>query len=218
MIYIFYSYCFSILFSFLIWWYSCIIKNYVRIDCHFSENGLLSYENPNYHLGPSSNHHRLDDALNSNTDNIYEDIYQELDDICNIGHGGNGGGGGVTKTPLSSNTTLTSGRKTYATLDIGSMGVDINTGPLTQINSANIIDNRRYYLKLSVFLFSFLVLPFFISAYFVEVFVWFSTITFFDFCRGVEWNNGNACDKNQSSVWDKYVVSIDMFSSITIII
>lgn len=86
-----------------------------------------------------------------------------MDDICNIGHGGNGGGGGVTKTPLSSNTTLTSGRKTYATLDIGSMGVDINTGPLTQINSANIIDNRRYYLKLSVFLFSFFGSSFFLS-------------------------------------------------------
>ncbi|KAJ8929502.1 hypothetical protein NQ314_017795 [Rhamnusium bicolor] len=49
-----------------------------------SENGLLSYENPNYHLGPSN---RLDDALNSNTENVYEDIYQELDDICNMGHG-----------------------------------------------------------------------------------------------------------------------------------
>lgn len=82
----------------------------------------------------------MDDALNSNTDNIYEDIYQELDDICNIGHGG------VNKAPLSANTT-TAVRKTYATLDIGSMGVDINTGPLTQINTANIIDNRRYLKK-----------------------------------------------------------------------
>lgn len=93
----------------------------------FLENGLLSYENPNYHLGPSN---RLDDALNSNTENIYEDIYQELDDICNMGHG--------VKGALSGNA----GRKTYASLDIGSMGVDINTGPLTQINSSNFIDNR----------------------------------------------------------------------------
>ncbi|KAG5881121.1 hypothetical protein JTB14_032296 [Gonioctena quinquepunctata] len=89
----------------------------------FLENGLLSYENPNYHLGPSS---RLDDALNSNTENIYEDIYQELDDICNMGHG--------VKGPITSNAS----RKAYAALDIGSMGVDINTGPLTQ----NYVDNR----------------------------------------------------------------------------
>nr|XP_023021128.1 protein Fe65 homolog isoform X3 [Leptinotarsa decemlineata] len=89
----------------------------------FLENGLLSYENPNYHLGPSS---RLDDALNSNTENIYEDIYQELDDICNMGHG--------VKGPITSNAS----RKTYAALDIGSMGVDISTGPLTQ----NYVDNR----------------------------------------------------------------------------
>lgn len=35
------------------------------------------------------------------------------------------------------------GRKTYASLDIESMGVDINTGPLTQINPTNYFDNRR---------------------------------------------------------------------------
>ncbi|CAH0560243.1 unnamed protein product [Brassicogethes aeneus] len=96
----------------------------------FLENGLLSYENPNYRLGPSN---RLDDALNSNTENsLYEDIYQELDDICNMGHGLKGG------APMSGNA----GRKAYAALDIGSMGVDVTTGPLTQINSSNLIDNR----------------------------------------------------------------------------
>ncbi|CAG9859848.1 unnamed protein product [Phyllotreta striolata] len=89
----------------------------------FLENGLLSYENPNYRLGPSN---RLDDALNSNTDNIYENIYQELDDICNMGHG--------VKGSITSNAS----RKTYATLDITSMGVDVNKGPVTQ----NYVDNR----------------------------------------------------------------------------
>jgi hypothetical protein len=93
----------------------------------FPENGLLSYENPNYHLDPT----RIDDALNSNT-NIYEDIYQELDDICNIGHS--------IKEPLLGGP----GRKAYAALDIGTMGVDITSGPLTHISSSNINDNKRY--------------------------------------------------------------------------
>lgn len=94
---------------------------------YITENGLLSYENPNYHLDPI----RIDDALNSNT-NIYEDIYQELDDICNIGNS--------IKEPLLGG----SGRKTYAALDIGTMGVDITSGPLTHINSSNINnDNKR---------------------------------------------------------------------------
>ncbi|XP_017771885.1 PREDICTED: uncharacterized protein LOC108559207 isoform X2 [Nicrophorus vespilloides] len=95
----------------------------------FLENGLLSYENPNYHLDPA----RLDDALNSNTDEIYEDLYHELDDICNMGH--------KVPPPLSSGPN----RKTYAALDIGSMGVDITTGPVTQHNldSSNYTDNRR---------------------------------------------------------------------------
>lgn len=34
----------------------------MKIVSFFSENGLLSYENPNYHLDPA----RLDDALNRN--------------------------------------------------------------------------------------------------------------------------------------------------------
>ncbi|XP_056648212.1 protein Fe65 homolog isoform X2 [Diorhabda carinulata] len=94
----------------------------------FLENGLLSYENPNYRLGPST---RLDDALNSNTENIYEDIYQELDDICNMGHGGKGS--------IATNAS----RKAYAALDITSMGVDINKGPVTQ----NYMDNRSLFDK-----------------------------------------------------------------------
>ncbi|CAH1104122.1 unnamed protein product [Psylliodes chrysocephalus] len=90
----------------------------------FLENGLLSYENPNYRLGPSN---RLDDALNSNTDNLYENIYQELDEICNMGHG------------VKGSITTNASRKAYAALDINSMGVDVNKGPLTQ----NYVDNRR---------------------------------------------------------------------------
>lgn len=99
---------------------------YLLTRTGFLENGLLSYENPNYHLDPT----RIDDALNSNTD-IYEDIYQELDDICNIGH-----------TLKDSLTGGGPGRKGYATLDIGTMGVDITSGPVTHINSS-INDNKR---------------------------------------------------------------------------
>ncbi|XP_049825299.1 protein Fe65 homolog isoform X2 [Aethina tumida] len=109
-------------------------------DDIFLENGLLSYENPNYRLGPpaTGGHRLLDDALNSNTsgDRLYEDIYRELDDICNMGHGLKGGSAG-------------GGRKAYAALDIGSMGVDVTAGPVTvtvtnnkQINVSNLVDNR----------------------------------------------------------------------------
>ncbi|XP_050308122.1 protein Fe65 homolog isoform X2 [Anthonomus grandis grandis] len=98
----------------------------------FLENGLLSYENPNYHLGPTK---RIDDALNSNTENLYEDIYQELDDICNMGH-----------TGVKSSVNGTAGRKTYASLGVESMGVDVTTGPLAP---SNLIDNRSICQKMA---------------------------------------------------------------------
>lgn len=79
----------------------------------------MSYENPNYHLDPA----RIDDALNSNTDKLYEELYQELDEICNMGSSEKES---LLNCPL---------RKGYAALDISSMGVDITTGPMT--------DNRR---------------------------------------------------------------------------
>ncbi|XP_018326384.1 protein Fe65 homolog [Agrilus planipennis] len=87
----------------------------------FLENGLLSYENPNYHLDPA----RLDDALNSNTESLYEELCQELDGLCR----------------QSSNIRVTPNRKTYAALDVGSMGVDVGSGPLS--HSTDYTDNRR---------------------------------------------------------------------------
>lgn len=93
----------------------------------FTENGLLSYENPNYHLDPA----RLDDALNSNTDeDLYEDIYNELDALKLSGNGS------INKLTSSGGQT----RRNYANLDIGSMGVDI-TGPV--LDSNTFTDNRR---------------------------------------------------------------------------
>ncbi|XP_033224042.1 protein Fe65 homolog isoform X2 [Belonocnema kinseyi] len=90
-----------------------------------NQNGLLSFENPNYHLDPA----RLDDALNSNDNGstLYEELYQGL--VTSGGRGGEvmGGGGGITRAQA---------RRTYAALDLGSMGVDVTQGPLTK-NSVN---------------------------------------------------------------------------------
>lgn len=79
----------------------------------FAENGLLSYENPNYHLDPA----RLDDALNSNDPEaaaaLYKELYHELDAVCNLQSRGGSGGA----------------RRHYAALDLGAMGVDVSAGP-----------------------------------------------------------------------------------------
>lgn len=87
-----------------------------KLDGFFSENGLLSFENPNYHLDAA----RLDDALNSNESgsSLYDELYQELV-------------AGRVNNEMTGGTRV-QGRRTYATLDIGSMGVDVTQGPLTQ--------------------------------------------------------------------------------------
>ncbi|XP_014476884.1 PREDICTED: amyloid beta A4 precursor protein-binding family B member 2-like isoform X3 [Dinoponera quadriceps] len=94
-----------------------------RRNSNEPENGLLSFENPNYHLDPA----RLDDALNSNENDgsLYDELYQQL--VGSGGRGGEvtGGGGGDGGTRVQA-------RRTYATLDLGSMGVDVTQGPLTQ--------------------------------------------------------------------------------------
>ncbi|XP_018900179.1 protein Fe65 homolog [Bemisia tabaci] len=88
----------------------------VEEDDVFLENGLLSYENPNYHLDPA----RLADALNSNT---------ELPET--------GSTGSARSTP--SLAPATAARRNYAALDINGMGVDVTTGPHPAT-----IDNHRY--------------------------------------------------------------------------
>lgn len=91
--------------------------------CYVAENGLLSYENPNYHLDPS----RLDDALNSNTeeDPLYSELFRELG-VVGVRGGDTGG---------------TAGRRQYASLDIGGMGVDVTAGPVTAL-SLSTVNNR----------------------------------------------------------------------------
>ncbi|KAJ8680141.1 hypothetical protein QAD02_015928 [Eretmocerus hayati] len=80
------------------------------------ENGLLSFENPNYHLDSA----RLDDALNSNENgnSLIEELFQEYV------NSGVGRGADVIGTRVQ-------GRRAYANLDIGSMGVDVSQGPHT---------------------------------------------------------------------------------------
>lgn len=95
-------------------------------DDIFLENGLLSYENPNYHL-------LHEDQLNSNTEEdllYYEHLYAEL-----------------------SQRTLQQGaaqddaaaRRNYKNLDIGSMGVDVSAGPVLEDHDSatgHLVDNR----------------------------------------------------------------------------
>ncbi|XP_064077881.1 protein Fe65 homolog isoform X4 [Macrobrachium nipponense] len=100
------------------------------------ENGVLSFENPNYTLG-GSNDPRLDDALNSNNStathegpldgglSALDSLYSELDQVCNL-----------TRSSSVRN------RRHYAHLDIGSMGVDVATGPVTNLDHADHQNNR----------------------------------------------------------------------------
>lgn len=69
----------------------------IKIDGFFTENGLLSYENPNYHLDPKSIKHNQ---------NLFEEIMSE-------------------SKQRASNGAIMNNRKSYACLDIGSMGVDL---------------------------------------------------------------------------------------------
>ncbi|XP_044017998.1 protein Fe65 homolog isoform X1 [Aphidius gifuensis] len=91
-------------------------------DSAFLENGLLSFENPNYHLESA----RFDDSLNSNgtANSLFDEFYQEL--VVNGGGRGSEVVGGGTRHA----------RRTYAALDLGSMGVNVTQGPLPQ-NTSN---------------------------------------------------------------------------------
>lgn len=104
----------------------------------FAENGLLSYENPNYHLDPA----RLDDALNSNTEQLYDDLYHELDAVCNLA-ASRANGKQSSQGPQQQQGSAvggTPGRRGYAALDIGSMGVDVTTGPVTNLDTTSTTD------------------------------------------------------------------------------
>ncbi|XP_069695921.1 protein Fe65 homolog isoform X1 [Periplaneta americana] len=105
-------------------------------DDIYLENGLLSYENPNYHLDPA----RLDDALNSNTEQLYDDLYHELDAVCNLA--ATRATSKQAAEQQGSAGSGTPGRRGYAALDIGSMGVDVTTGPVTNLDTTN-TDNHN---------------------------------------------------------------------------
>jgi amyloid beta (A4) precursor protein-binding family B protein 2 (Fe65-like) len=106
----------------------------------FTENGLLSYENPNYHLDPA----RLDDALNSNTDQLYDDLYHELDAVCNLAATRSTGKQTSQGPQQGSAAGGPPGRRGYAALDIGSMGVDVTTGPVTNLDTTSTTDTDNH--------------------------------------------------------------------------
>ena len=122
-----------------------------------SENGHLSFENPNYQLGggggsvggggsSSVDPARLDDHLNSNIP-LPVSVFEELRDELEVGaalssagvvvggggscsNGGGGSGSSGSRSPRSS-----SKRKAYASMDITAMGVDVNEGPKTTLDN-----------------------------------------------------------------------------------
>lgn len=81
-----------------------------------NQNGLLSYANPNYQLTAS------DENCNIEADDGFDDLYEGLDIACRI-----------NRRPGIHN------RRSYATLDPTSMGVDVETEttPMLSINSEN---------------------------------------------------------------------------------
>lgn len=76
-----------------------IIKK--KLNIFFLENGLLSYENPNYHMDPQ--------RIERNS-HLYEEILSELQQQGSL---------------RTARPHLGSNRKDYARLDIESMGVDL---------------------------------------------------------------------------------------------
>lgn len=73
-------------------------------DDIYLENGLLSYENPNYHMDPQ--------RMERNS-HLYEEILSELQQQNSL------------RSSNNNKAHMVSNRKDYARLDIGSMGVDL---------------------------------------------------------------------------------------------
>lgn len=87
----------------------------------FTANGRLSFANPNYHLDPA----RLEEGLNSSSEEerrMYQEWFlRELEEACSLTNKSNS-----RKKPES--------RLSYASLDIGDMGVDLNAGPVINVD------------------------------------------------------------------------------------
>lgn len=112
---------------------------------YISENGHLSFENPNYQLEALAtiDPARLDDHLNSNIQptipvSVYEELCQELDKYGGSPGATNKGVMDLQQQPtsgrLGQRASLTT-RKAYASLDVHSMGVDVSKGPLTNLDN-----------------------------------------------------------------------------------
>lgn len=92
----------------------CYFQNW---DFSFlTENGLLSYANPNYQLTAS------DENCNIEADDGFDDLYEDLDIACRVNR----------RSGIHN-------RRSYATLDPSSMGVDVEveTTPMLSINAEN---------------------------------------------------------------------------------
>ena len=97
-----------------------------------SENGHISFENPNYQLDPrrmaAIDPARLDDHLNSNIQpsipvSMFEELKHELDKFESTSNDGLG------------ESSSRASRKVYAAMDSNSMGVDISQGPKTALDN-----------------------------------------------------------------------------------
>ncbi len=88
----------------------------------FSANGRLSFANPNYHLDPA----RLEEGLNSSSEEerrMYQEWFlKELEEACSLTNKSNS-----RKKPES--------RLSYASLDVNDMGVDLDVGPVINVDS-----------------------------------------------------------------------------------
>ena len=99
-----------------------------------SENGHISFENPNYQLDPrrmaAIDPAKLDDHLNSNfypsiPVSMFEELKEELDKFESSSNDGSSIGESSSKA----------NRKVYAAMDINSMGVDVCQGPKTTLDN-----------------------------------------------------------------------------------
>lgn len=84
-------------------------------------NGRLSFANPNYHLDPA----RLEEGLNSTSEEerrMYQEWFlKELEEACSL-------------TNKSNSRKKTESRLSYASLDVNDMGVNLDAGPVINVD------------------------------------------------------------------------------------
>ncbi|KAK7601089.1 hypothetical protein V9T40_008530 [Parthenolecanium corni] len=105
-------------------------RNIPKVDSRDAcPNGRLSFANPNYHLDPA----RLEEGLNSTSEEerrMYQEWFlKELEEACSL-------------TNKSNSRKKTESRLSYASLDVHDMGVDLDAGPVINVDvNTNTRDN-----------------------------------------------------------------------------